>query len=184
MQFLLFSIFCCHTCWVPSWYLLSSTLKNSLNSHFSYYLKTPPDPTLLNSNVPSIGGGHFQGQFFPSTNGKQFEKYNLYLYGHFVSHFFSFFFYMWYVAIFFNGYHEEKLEDKHTCKSLYLIKPLVTSLTRIGPTSEKTLVTKYCQILSWNLFFWLLCLKTKAKIKVNNHQKATYLEMSFSYDFS
>jgi hypothetical protein len=66
---------------------------------------------------------------------------------------FVFLFYMGYAAIFFNGYHEEKLEDKHTCKSLYLIKPLVTNLTRIGPTSKKTLVTKYCQIFRWNLFF-------------------------------
>jgi hypothetical protein len=37
----------------------------------------------------------------------------------------------------FTGYDEEKLEDKRVCKSLYLIKLLVTSLTRIGPTSEK-----------------------------------------------
>jgi hypothetical protein len=37
----------------------------------------------------------------------------------------------------FTGYDEEKLEDKHLCKSLYFIKPLVTSLTRIDPTSEK-----------------------------------------------
>jgi len=37
----------------------------------------------------------------------------------------------------FTGYDEEKLEDKHLSKSLYFIKPLVTSLTRIDPTSEK-----------------------------------------------
>jgi hypothetical protein len=37
----------------------------------------------------------------------------------------------------FTSYDEEKLEDKHLCKSLYFIKPLVTSLTRIGPTLEK-----------------------------------------------
>jgi hypothetical protein len=55
---------------------------------------------------------------------------------------FVFLFYMGYAAIFFNGYHEEKLEDKHTCKSLYLIKPLVTSLTRIGPTSKKNISDK------------------------------------------
>ncbi len=37
----------------------------------------------------------------------------------------------------FTSYHEDKLEDKHLCWSLYLIKPLVTSLIRIGPTSKK-----------------------------------------------
>ncbi len=68
----------------------------------------------------------------------------------------------------FTGYHEEKLEDKHLCPSLFLIKPLVTTLIRFGPTSKKTLVTKYCQIFSWNLSFLLLCLKTKEKIKVKS----------------
>jgi hypothetical protein len=56
------------------------------------------------------------------------------------AHFCSLIFYMWYLAIYFSWLSwKKKSKDKHLCRSLCLIMPLVTSLTMIGPTPQTNL---------------------------------------------